>query len=435
MFSRLSRLGGLSQLAGLAAGLAAGLVAGGCRSPLAPANPASPSTPAPEPPLDAPGVAALIPEHVRERGPWGEAVVNGLGANGLPVDRASACAVIAIVAQESGFEADPAVPGLAKVVAERIARDEARLGPLGEPIVRRLLAGRAPDDARTFEQRLGVVRTERDVDVLFRDIVAYHEANHPVLFGTASLAGKLFDVREVRALNPITTAGSMQVSVRVAEEWARAHPGKASSPGEIRDALYTRNGGVYYGTARLLAYPGHYPRAIFRFADYNAGFYASRNAAIQAKLSLLTGRRVVPDGDLLAYEKDGSVKDAETESERAVRDFAERFAPTLSASAIRADLRLEKTLELETTATYRAVEKAAAEQLSRARAGGRGPGAGVAYAILPEVAISSPKFAGTRSTAWFAQSVDRRYRACLVRAGVPSEPDRDPAGGAPAHVE
>jgi hypothetical protein len=221
------------------------------------------------------------------------------------------------------------------------------------------------------------------------------------------------------------------VSVRFAEEWARAHPGKASSPGEIRDALYTRNGGVYYGTARLLAYRARYPRAIFRFADYNAGFYASRNAAIQAKLSLLTGRRLLPDGDLLAYEKDGSLKDGETESERAVRSFAERFAPTLSASAIRADLRLEKTLELETTATYRAIEQAAAGQL----ASGRGPGPGVAYAILPDVAISSPKFTGTRSTAWFAQSVDRRYRACLVRAGAPSELDRDPTGGEPAPVE
>jgi hypothetical protein len=146
---------------------------------------------------------------------------------------------------------------------------------------------------------------------------------------------------------------------------------------------------------------------------------------------LLTGRRLLPDGDLLAYEKDGSLKDGETESERAVRSFAERFAPTLSASAIRADLRLEKTLELETTATYRAIEQAAAGQL----ASGRGPGPGVAYAILPDVAISSPKFTGTRSTAWFAQSVDRRYRACLVRAGAPSELDRDPTGGEPAPVE
>jgi hypothetical protein len=421
MSSRLSRL---AQFAGLV-----GLVAGGCRSLRAPATPSTLSTLAPEPPLDAAGIAALIPEHVRERGPWGEAVVNGLGANGLPVDRASACAVIAIVGQESGFEADPAVPGLAKVVAERIARDEARLGPLGEPLVRRLLAGRAPDDARTFEQRLGVVRTERDVDVLFRDIVAYHEVNHPVLFGTARLAGKLLDVREVRALNPITTAGSMQVSVRFAEEWARAHPGKASSPDEIRDALYTRTGGVYFGTARLLAYRAHYPRAIFRFADYNAGFYASRNAALQAKLSLLTGRKVVPDGDLLAYDKNGGLEPDESESERAVRAFAAKFAPTLSASAIREDLAREKTLDFETTVTYRSIEQAAARQLERGRA------RGIAYAILPEVAISSPKFAGTRSTAWFAESVDRRYRACLVRAGAPSDLDRDPAGVEPSPAE
>jgi hypothetical protein len=392
-------------LSGLLVGLLGGALTG-CRAVGPPAR--TPATPSPEvPPMGPPAVAALIPERVRDRAEWAEAIVNALGANGLAVDRESACAVIAIIGQESGFEADPVVPGLARVAAERLHRDEARLGPLGEPIVRRLLSGRAPDDPRTFAERLEVVRTERDVDVLFRDIVAYYETNHPAWFETARLAGRLFDVRDVRALNPITTSGSMQVSVRFAEAWAEAHPGKATTPGEIRDALYTRAGGVYYGTARLLVYPVRYGQPIFRFADYNAGFYASRNAALQVALSRLTGRALVADGDLLAYEKDGSIKEDTSESERAVQILAERFAPTLSPSTIRADLRLEKTLQLEDTATYRTIVNLA----SRRRVGG----VGVAYAILPQVAISSPKFAGTRSTAWFAEAVDRRYRACLAR--------------------
>ncbi len=151
----------------------------------------------------------------------------------------------------------------------------------------------------------------------------------------------------------------MQVSVRFAEEWARAHKGTTATPGGVRDALYTRSGGVYYGTARLLAYPVQYDRALFRFADYNAGLYASRNAAVQAQLSQLTGRKLTLDGDLLSYDRSGRPKDEESESERAVQAFARRYAPQLSAGDIRRDLLGEKTLGFEGTETYRAIKTVA----------------------------------------------------------------------------
>src|SRR5204863_8354816 len=131
----------------------------------------------------------------------------------------------------------------------------------------RLLSGRAPDDARPFRQRLAVLRTERDADVLFRDLLAYYEVNHPALFTAAEWAGKLTDLDGLDELNPITTAGAMQVSVRFAEEWAGAHKGKTAPSVSVRDALYTRAGGVYYGTARLLAYPADYDRVMLRLAD------------------------------------------------------------------------------------------------------------------------------------------------------------------------
>ena len=353
----------------------------------------------PPAPLTAAEIADRIPTQARDRGGWGEAIANALAANQLPLERLSACAVIAVIAQESGFDADPAVPGLAAIAAARIDRYKAKLGPLGEPLFDRLLSGRAPDDARSFRQRLAGLRTERDADVLFRDLLAYHEVNHPALFTAAEWAGKLTDLDGLADLNPITTAGSMQVSVRFAEEWARAHKGKTATPASVRDALYTRLGGVYYGTARLLAYPAQYDRALFRFADYNAGLYASRNAAIQAQLSRLTGRKLVLDGDLLAYDRRGRPNDEASESERAVQVFAQRYAPQLSDSDIRRDLLGEKTIGFEETGTYRAIQAVAD------------------YAILPQVAITSPKLKGTRSTAWYAQSVDRRYQTCVGKPG------------------
>jgi len=349
--------------------------------------------------------ATPLPDHVRDGRAWSEAILNALAANEIPVEPTSACAVIAIIGQESSFQEDPVVPGLARLARARIDRYKSKLGPIGDPLFARLLAGHAPEDARSFEQRLDHVRTERDVDVLFRDLLAYYEVNHPAMFTALRWAGKIVDVGDLAELNPITTAGPMQVSVHFAEQWARAHKGSAATSSGVRDALYTRAGGVYYGTARLLGYPVHYDQPLFRFADYNAGFYSSRNAAVQAQVSQLTKIPLALDGDLLAYQKNGEPRDEDSASSRAVRRFAERFAPRLSERDIRRDLLAEKTLGFEDTETYRAIKAAVQQRAGRP----------AEYATLPDVTLESPKLSRTLSTAWFARAVDRRYEACLAR--------------------
>lgn len=354
------------------------------------------------PALTAEEIAVLIPQGVADRREWSEAILGALTQNQLSTDRSSVCAVVAVIGQESGFQANPVVPGLSRIVRARIERYEAKLGPLGEPLLQRLLAGHAPGDPRPFTQRLDAVRTERDVDLLFRDLLAYYQTNHPALFEAVAWAGKLADLDELTDLDPITTAGSMQVSVRFATQWARDHDG-SSSASAVRDALYTRAGGVYYGAARLLGYPVHYDRTLYLFADYNAGYYASRNAAVQAQLTRLTGLPLALDGDLLAYDRNGDPADKESASERAVQRFAARYAPQLTARQIRRDLLEEKTLAFEGTETYRAI--AAAEQRA---------GRAVEYARLPDLALDSPKLTRPLSTAWFARAVDRRYQTCLA---------------------
>jgi hypothetical protein len=355
-----------------------------------------------ERPLDPGQIAALIDPHVKGRQEWGQAVADALRGNDLPGDPPSVCAVLAIVAQESGFQEDPVVPGLARLVESRLERYRSKLGPLGKPLFARLLDGKVPPDPRTFAERLQKVRTERDLDRVFRDLLVYYQSSHGLAYEAATLAGKLFDLGSLAELNPITTAGPMQVSVRFAEDWAREHHADVAG---VREALYTRTGGVYYGTARLFAHRANYPKMIFRFADYNAGVYTSRNAAVQSQVARLTERKLALDGDLLRYDKDGKPSDEDSQSLAALLAFREARAPELSEDRLRADLQTEKTYAFEATATWRAVKGA---YLGRFGAPD--------YAILPDVVLESPKMTRKLSTAWFAQSVDRRYQACLSAA-------------------
>jgi hypothetical protein len=270
-------------------------------------------------------------------------------------------------------------------------------------VLERALAGKAPGSRLTFAQRLERVRTERDLDRIFRELLDYHREENPASFAAANIFNALFSSQSLSELNPITTAGSMQVSVRYATELAEQ---RDQSRETVRDELYTRHGGVYYGSARLLGYEADYARPLFRFADYNAGFYASRNAALQAQLNRLLGLTLVEDGDLLAYGADGRPAREDSRSLAAFIAFARRFAPSrLSEGRVRRDLEKEKTRELEETETWRTLKEV------YARISGEQP----AYAQLPNVSLKSPKLKGERSTAWFARNVDLRYERCQER--------------------
>jgi Protein of unknown function (DUF1615) len=363
-----------------------------------------PITAAPPPPprVSVDAAAHAIPERVKDRRGWATAVIAALDALGMTPAREPVCAVLAIIEQESGFVANPTVANLARIVDAKLDELAKKLGPLGHPAIDRLLEGKAPGYSESFATRLKKVKTEQDLDVVFRDLVAYYRAKFPTATATAEIAGALFTGEEVDDLNPVTTAGSMQVSVRFA---AALGAQRGLTREQVRDALYTREGGVEYGTARLFAYQAGYPRLLYRFADYNAGMFASRNAALQEQLALLVGIALVPDGDILAYDRAGRVLDVDTQSLAALIAFRAAFAPELSEREVRADARHEKQLEFESTETYRAVKRVFQER----------QGTTPAYARLPDVTLKSPKLARTRTTAWFAESVDRRFQACLAR--------------------
>lgn len=345
----------------------------------------------------------LVPPGKKEREGWAEDVLAALEAHRQYPSAEAVCSVLAVIEQESGFEANPAVPGLSRIVREKLDAYADKLGPLGPPAVKGLLEGKAPGYSQNFEQRLAQVKTERDLDRIFRELLEYYESEYPKTYFAAQVASSLVKSTRLEDLNPITTAGSMQVSVRFAEELAG---GDERALQRVREELYTRSGGVYYGTARLLGYEAHYSEPLYRFADYNAGYYASRNAAVQSQVSRLTGIKLVTDGDLLAYDKQGEPVDQDSNSLKAVLAFRERYVPEdVSERRVRKDVEKEKELAFEETDTWSAIKRVYQEQT------GETPN----YEQLPAVTIRSPKMSGDKSTAWFAQSVNKRYKKCMDR--------------------
>jgi len=196
----------------------------------------------------------------------------------------------------------------------------------------------------------------------------------------------------------VRTGGPMQVRVDFAERHARGYP--YTSAGSIRREVFDRRGGLYFGIKHLLGYPADYPRPLYRFADFNAGWYASRNAAFQNAVSRASGIKLALDGDLIIH---GSSQAGQTE--KAVRSLASKL--DMSDTAIRNALERGDTEGFEKTRLYEKVF-----ELADKRAGKRLP-----REVLPGIRLESPKITRNLTTAWFANRVNDRYLACMKRAG------------------
>lgn len=332
-------------------------------------------------------IQSLIPERVSQRAAW--AVDLQLVFAGLKLEPSTenVCAVIAVTAQESGFNTDPPVPNLARVAREEIDRRAERLGVPGFAVSLALTL-RSPD-GRAYEDRLAAVKTERELSELFEAFI------NSVPLGQRLFAG----------WNPVRTGGPMQVSVDFAEEHVRKQPYPYPRRDSVRDEVFSRRGGLYFGIAVLLDYPTSYGQMIYRFADFNAGRYSSRNAAFQEAVARLGGQSLVLDGDLLRYQG-GAPAAAASDTQRAVLALAPRLR--LSEAEIERDLRLEKTFAFEQSALYQRLYA-----LADASSGERKP-----REILPRIELKSPKISRRLTTEWFARRVDGRYRGCLERYQV-----------------
>ena len=361
-----------------------------------------------EPQLKAEQISRVIPSRVQQRDSWAQDIYNITEQLGIPQNKENVCTIVAVVDQESNFVADPKVAGLGekavKEVQDRL--EEKFTDKLGEKIGG-TVAGyfqdvlkNQPSPNDNYLSRMRKVQTERELDELYREIFNYMAKHYHVsaLTGAAKLVGQ--DIGE--KMNPITTLGSMQVHIGYAKE----HKRQSGNVASLRTDLYSQEGGLYYGIHRLMMYPAHYDKPIYRFADYNSGRYSSRNAAVQMMVNTLSETQLSLDGDLLLYDKDGGVRLSKSQTEQELIHVFAAAHVLLTPRQIRQDLKKEKEQNFEKTETYNTLIKLYSEKT------GKQP----PYAIMPEVVISGPKLSRDYNTNWFATRVNGRYQTCMQRA-------------------
>lgn len=346
------------------------------------------------PPKSAPRPAAtvrtrraidLLPHNIADRAGWARDIDAALANLEIPASAQNLCAVMGVIEQESSWRADPAVPGLTRIVRNEIDTRAARYGI--PPLVVTAALQKSSPDGRSYEKRIAALRTEKQMNTLFEDMLS------ELPLGKILLAG----------FNPIRTGGPMQVSIDFSENHMRQRRYPYPRTGTVRHEVFTRRGGVYFGIANLLDYSADYPHPRYRFADFNAGQYSSRNAAFQAAVTLLSGRKLALDGDSLRYER-GSASDAVSSTEAAVRVLAGSL--DLSARQIRSDLLREKSADFGATRLYTRIYQLAERKAGRA----------LTHARLPEIRLKGPKIQRKLTTAWFAKRVESRYEHCMARA-------------------
>jgi Protein of unknown function (DUF1615) len=340
------------------------------------------SEPEPSPEETKAFIVRLLPTKLADRKAWAADIYTAFHAQKIRPLPANLCATLAVIEQESSYQANPAVPGLAKISRAEIDRRAADHHiPLF--VVRMALQVKSPN-GDTYEQRLAKVKTELDLDQIFEEMV------QSVPMGKTLLGDA----------NPVHTAGPMQVSIAFAERYAKARPYPYGDIPNIRQEVFTRRGGLYFGIAHLLDYKTSYPSLKYRFADYNAGFYASRNAAFQQAISKASGIPLDFDGDVISYQKRRKQLGA---TETAALSLANQLA--MSKEQIQHDLRQSQSFGFESTQLYEKVF-ALAEQKT---------GKSLAHAIMPKIRLDSPKITRKLTTEWFATRVDERYHRCMTK--------------------
>ena len=129
------------------------------------------------------------------------------------------------------------------------------------------------------------MKTEKQLSAIFDDFI-----------GMVPMGQKLFG-----SLNPVHTGADagQHCFCRAAHLRLPVENERHGAP-----EVFSLRGGLWFGTYHLLNYPASYSAPLYRFADFNAGWYASRNAAFQNAVVKASGVKLALDGDLIRYDSE-----------------------------------------------------------------------------------------------------------------------------------
>ena len=330
-------------------------------------------------------IAKHMPASLADKQGWAADIYTPMAVMEIPVTPDNICAILSVTEQESGFRVDPAIPNLAKLAWAEIERHREKSG-IPRLVLDAALALKSRDGT-SYRERIDAARTEHELSDVFEDMI------DRVPLGRTFFADR----------NPVRTGGPMQVAIAFAETHSKRRSYPYAVTESLRDEVFTRRGGMYFGIAHLLDYPAPYDRYLYRYADFNAGHYASRNAAFQSALAKVGGAKLALDGDLVRPGSSSTAPPGETEA--AARAMAGELG--LDAARIRRDLERGTEPDFDRTETWQRVF-----DLADRRAGQRVP-----RAVVPGIELKSAKFTRSLNTAWFAERVVTRHRQCLARVG------------------
>jgi len=331
-------------------------------------------------------IDAALPRAVSDRTGWANDIYAGVTVLGVAANRENICAIVAVIAQESSFQVDPVIADLGRIAWREIDTRAAHAG-VPRALVHSVLQLKSAD-GRSYAERIDHAQTEKQLSDIYEDFI-----------GAVPLGKTLFAER-----NPIRTRGPMQVNIVFAERYAKQRTYPYPIEVSIADEVFTRRGGLYFGIAHLLDYAAPYDRYLYRFADFNAGQYASRNAAFQSAVSRLSGIALIPDGALVPGDGD---TEGPGETQRALLAIAKRL--DLGSEDVLEGLAEARSADFERSLLYRRVfaqaEREAMHPLPRA--------------LVPRIVLHGPKISRTLTTAWYANRVEQRYESCLSRSEWP----------------
>ncbi len=164
-------------------------------------------------------VRQKMPASVKDRDAWAKDIATTFKSQGLAPTVENVCSVLAVAQQESGYQADPVVPGLNKIAWQEIDRRAERLH-IPRFVVHTALKMNSPT-GKSYSERLDTVRTEKQLSAIFDDFINMVPMGQ-TLFGS---------------YNPVHTGGPMQVSIAFAEQHAKGL--------SVENGGYGTSGGLY----------------------------------------------------------------------------------------------------------------------------------------------------------------------------------------------